>query len=85
MMDIFQQVAVAVVFFFASAGGGGPLGHLGRIVRLESLLLRLPQVRTLVGLVTNVWSWSMRCNSTLRQALSALPFALLPFGFQPRD
>ena len=26
------------------------------------------QVRTLVGLVTNVWSWSMRTNSTFRQA-----------------
>lgn len=30
------------------------------------------QVRTMVGMVTNVWSWSMRTNSTFRQAAAEL-------------
>lgn len=44
----------------------------GVYLRVANVMDILQQVRTLVGLVINVWSWSMRTNSTFRQVMPGL-------------
>jgi len=44
----------------------------GVYLRVANVMDILQQVRTFVGLVSNVWSWSMRTNSSFRQVMPGL-------------